>query len=361
VLTLRDSKSVKAAENVYSVGFPDFYDDQHFDSDFTIDDVTVKSGVVSKIQGLREFNYASGQELKMDVLTTTCTISGGDSGGPMVDENGYVIGVSISGRSSGVDETFYTASAIDQVMRACDNLGIEYYTNEELDEPAAEETVASTEAPATEAPTEAPATEAPATEAPVPETTAPVVIEEKDEGGMNTILIVAAVAVIAVIVIIVIVMSKGKKTAPAAAAPAAAPAAPTAPTGGFTAPAYTAPMGAGETTVLGGDAGETTILNRSANGGNLIRKRTNETITINAERFIIGRERKTANYCIADNSSISRSHVTLTVKNGTTYLTDMNAANGTYVNGVKVLPNQEVALKAGDKIKLSDEEFEFRV
>jgi len=199
----------------------------------------------------------------------------------------------------------------------------------------------------TEAPTQA-------TEAPTQATEAPVA--EKEEGGMNTILIVAAIAVVAVIVIIVIVMSKGKKKAPAA------PAAPayTAPTGGFTAPTYTAPMGAGETTVLGGDAGETTILSRSANGGSLIRKRTNETITINAERFIIGRERKTANYCIADNSSISRSHVTLTVKNGATYLTDMNAANGTFVNGVKVLPNQEIALKTGDKIKLADEEFEFR-
>ena len=48
------------------------------------------------------------------------------------------------------------------------------------------------------------------------------------------------------------------------------------------------------------------------------------------------------------------------VKNGATYLTDMNAANGTFVNGVKVLPNQEIALKTGDKIKLADEEFEFR-
>ena len=160
---------------------------------------------------------------------------------------------------------------------------------------------------------------------------------------------------IAVIVIIVVVMSKGKKKTPAPGYTA-----PTAPTGGFTAPTYTAPMGAGETTVLGGDAGETTILSRSANGGTLIRKRTNETITINAERFIIGRERKTANYCIADNTSISRSHVTLTVKNGATYLIDMNAANGTFVNGVKAMPNQEIALKTGDKIKLADEEFEFR-
>lgn len=357
-LTLRDSKSVKAGEPVYSVGYPAFYDDQHYDSDYTIDDVTMKQGIISKIQGLDEFSYSSGQHMKLDVLTTTCNFSGGDSGGPMVDADGYVIGVSIAGREASVSDNFYSASAIDQVMRACDNLGIEYHTNEEApaptEAPVPVETVAATEAP-TEAPVQV--TEAPtqATEAPTQATEEPKPVDP-DPPFNPTILIVAAVAVLAVIIIIVVVMSKGKKKASAPTGYTA----PTAPSGGFTAPTYTAPMGAGETTVLASDAGETTILNHAANGGTLTRKRTNETITINAERFIIGRERKTANYCISDNSSISRSHVTLTVKNGTTYLTDMNAANGTFLNGVKVLPNQETALKSGDKIKLADEEFEFR-
>ena len=81
-LTLRDSASVKAGENVYSVGFPAYYDEQHYDNDYTIDDVTVKGGIISKVQGMSEFNYASGQRMKMDVLTTTCNISGGDSSGP---------------------------------------------------------------------------------------------------------------------------------------------------------------------------------------------------------------------------------------------------------------------------------------
>lgn len=370
-LALRDSKSVKAGEAVYSIGFPAFYDNQHYDNDYTVDDVTIKSGVISKIQGMDEWHYAdlvgydkSGkpvyqitQECKGDVLTTTCNISGGDSGGPMIDENGYVVGVSINETGDGT-ESFYSASAIDQIMRACDNLGIEYHTNEEApaptEAPAPVETVAATEAP-TEAPVQV--TEAPtqATEAPTQATEEPKPVDP-DPPFNPTILIVAAVAVLAVIIIIVVVMSKSKKKAPAASTGYTAP---TAPSGGFTAPTYTAPMGAGETTVLASDAGETTILNHAANGGTLTRKRTNETITINAERFIIGRERKTANYCISDNSSISRSHVTLTVKNGTTYLTDMNAANGTFLNGVKVLPNQETALKSGDKIKLADEEFEF--
>lgn len=179
------------------------------------------------------------------------------------------------------------------------------------------------------------------------------------------ILIVAAVAVIAVIAVVVVVLSKGKKKAPAPVSGGYTPPVPpvnnAAAKGGFSAPAYTAPVGAGETTVLTQDAGETTVLSRNVNGGSLVRKRTGETVAINAERFVIGRERKTANYCVADNSSISRSHVTLTVRGGITYLTDMNTANGTFVNGVKVVPRQEIALKNGDKITLSDEEFEYKI
>lgn len=361
-LTLRDSKSVKAGEGVYSIGFPAFYDNQHYDNDYTIDDVTVKSGVISKIQGMDEGEYSSGQKLKLDVLTTTCNITGGDSGGPMIDENGYVIGVSIYSFGNG-DESIYAVSAIDQIMRACDNLNIKYYTNDVEPDP----TVA-TEAPVV-------ATEAPvvATEAPVVATEAPVVATEETEPPVvtpgddfdPTVLIIAAIAAVAVIVVVVAVLSMGKNKKKSA--PVAVPVAPTAPVvnGGFTAapqtPAFTAPVGAGETTVLSGDAGETTVLSRNVNGGTLLRKRTGEKVTVNAESFVIGRERKNANYCIADNSSIGRSHVTLTVRNGVTYLMDMNSTNGTFVNGVKATPRQEIALKNGDKITLADEEFEYKI
>jgi pSer/pThr/pTyr-binding forkhead associated (FHA) protein len=37
---------------------------------------------------------------------------------------------------------------------------------------------------------------------------------------------------------------------------------------------------------------------------------------------------------------------------------DMNATNGTFVNGTKLSPGQEVRLSAGDRFKLADEEFQ---
>lgn len=351
-LTLRDCSELKAGDLVWTVGFPSFFENQSYDNDYTPSGVTVKPGSVTKAMALTEYE-ADSYHFKGDALSTNVALSGGDSGGPMVDKDGFVVGISISSTSgSQQSEAFYQATAINQVMALCDDLGIEYHTNKEA---TPEPTVAPTEAPVVEtvAPTVAP-TEAPVVETQAPvvvETqapTQPVIVEEPDDPGINmtTILIVAAIAVVAVIVVIVVVMGKNKKQ------PAQ--------------PVYTdtlnrgqtSTMGAGETTVLSGDAGATTVLTR---GGSLIRKRTGETIMVNSERFIIGRERKTSNYCIADNSSISRSHVTLIARGGVTYLMDMNAANGTYVNGVKVMANQEVALKNGDIIKLSDEEFEFRV
>ena len=358
-LPLRKSSELLQTEVVYALGFPGIVANADDQPRNDAGDVTSSDGTVSKITR-STFTTTDGSLYKdVDVVEHGARISGGFSGGPLVDAEGNVVGINAVGNDVG---SINMAVSMDPILQTLNALGIKYTAAEEV---APVETVPATEAPApveTVAATEAPTQ---VTEETTQVTEEPTQVTEEEPGPgpgpgpgpvNSTILIVAAVAVLAVIIIIVVVMSKSKKKAPAASTGYTAP---TAPSGGFTAPTYTAPMGAGETTVLASDAGETTILNHAANGGTLTRKRTNETITINAERFIIGRERKTANYCISDNSSISRSHVTLTVKNGTTYLTDMNAANGTFLNGVKVLPNQETALKSGDKIKLADEEFEF--
>ena len=65
-------------------------------------------------------------------------------------------------------------------------------------------------------------------------------------------------------------------------------------------------------------------------------------------------------YCISDNNTISRTHAQITYKNGEYYITDLKSTNYTYVNGNKVAADQDIKLRNGDKIKLSDEEFEFR-
>ena len=92
----------------------------------------------------------------------------------------------------------------------------------------------------------------------------------------------------------------------------------------------------------------------------LFRESKGENIKINKSIFVIGRERRNVDYCVSDNSSVGRTHAEIILKNGTFYLVDQKSTNGSYVNGVKVAPLQEVELKNGDKIRLSDEEFIFR-
>lgn len=85
-------------------------------------------------------------------------------------------------------------------------------------------------------------------------------------------------------------------------------------------------------------------------------RRTNATISIPREGITLGRT-KTADYYIADNINISRTHCKLYVQGGTVYIHDCNSSNGTYVNGIKVYSNKDVPVNVNDTVMLADEEF----
>ena len=355
-LKIRDPQNpVQKGESVWSIGFPSLSDALQDYSPFNSEDTTVTNGTVNK------FGTASNPWTGAinNYYQTSVGTDYGNSGGPLLDDNGYVIGY-CQGFVKDDAVSYYYSVNISHVLDVLNPLGIPYETGVGPT-PVVTEPV-ETQAPETQAPeTQAPETQAPETK-PI-ETLPPI---DDEEGGLDTkmILIIAAVAVAVIVVIVVVVVAGGKKKkAPAPApAPAPRPVTPVAPNAGFAPVAPTYPtQDAGETTVLGGGAGETTVLSRNTvNGGTLIRKRTGESISINTDKFVIGRERKSVNYCISDNNSVSRNHITLTVRSGVTFLTDMNAANGTFVNGVKVPPRQEIALKNGDKITLADEDLEYK-
>lgn len=361
-LTLRHSSEVSQTENVWTVGFPVMDTLLQSYSTYTEDDVNIANGSVTKIaMGINMYSGAN-----TEYIQTNCNMDLGNSGGPMVDENGYVVGIS-QGVWTWADSDvstaeYYNAIAIDEIINTLDMLGIVY----NVSTGSGSDEVVTTEPAETQAPTQA------ATEAPTTAATLPPMTQDDNTGsesnGTGMILVIAAIAVVVIIVVVIVILMSGnkKKAAPApaavpvGAAPRPIPPTPPAPSG-FSAPPTYPVQDAGETSVLGGGAGETTVLSRNAvNGGTLTRKRTGETITINADQFVIGRERKSTNYCISDNSSVSRTHARLSVRGGVTYLTDMNTANGTFVNGVKVMPRQEIALKSGDKITLADEDLEYK-
>lgn len=412
-ISLRSSKDVKAAEAVYALGFPAISDVSHEVSTYTKDDVTYSSGVVSKPQDLYTFDFMDGSTLKGQFLQTTCEINSGNSGGPMVDENGNCVAVASVSQS----DSFYYGVAIDQVIEVLDALGIDYTRAGEApavqDEPQSTETAAPEQEPA-EAPA---AVDTAALDSAISQAAA---IEEKEytkesydalwtaltnarnaknaetqaevdtalnelnravnnlepaaKGSNMLYIIIAAVAAVIVIVVVVLLVSsnKNKKEKEAAAAAEAAKReaearkATVGGTSGFTAPPVTpaGPVGptstpisnTGETTILRGSLEATTVL---ANGGTLTRVKNGDKLEIKVQEILVGRDGKVCNFLITGNTNIGRRHAKFVVKNGTTYVVDCNSTNGTFVNGTKLQPNVETALKDGDRVTLADEDFKY--
>ena len=80
-------------------------------------------------------------------------------------------------------------------------------------------------------------------------------------------------------------------------------------------------------------------------------------LEVQKPRYIIGKNAAAVDGVISCNKAISRIHCCID-KNGAEYLiTDMGSANGTFVNGDRVLPNQPRKIQPGDMIRLADSEF----
>ena len=105
----------------------------------------------------------------------------------------------------------------------------------------------------------------------------------------------------------------------------------------------------------------TTVLGISGSRGNayITRVKTSEKICIDRNEFIIGKEIATTNYCIRDNSSVSREHAKIIRSGSIYYLIDLNSTNCTYLNGMPLVPGEQMELENGNIIQFSDEEFIF--
>lgn len=361
IVKIADSDEVKSTDQVFALGFPGTIATTQSTNTYTANDVTVTEGIVQKV----------GEVEGTDRIISAADVSEGVSGGPLVDANGAVVGINQSylvrydrtlvGDVTANNTGNYYSVAMHQVTDVLDALNIKWTP--------ADKTVPETQPDETKAEE----TKAEETLAPTQPETLPTSVNPG--GGPNWIviaIIVLVVILIAVVVIIIVVVSKknkgnkppkGGNTPPTGGGrPMTPPVQPPynrPPTPVGSAPTMPTNDGAGETSVLNDGAGETTVLGgNQATGFALVRKSNNERITINKPEFTIGKERRRVDYCIANNNSVSRVHAKLKVRGGVCYISDLGSTNCTFVNGVKLSPNQEIALKKGDKVKISDEEFE---
>lgn len=129
------------------------------------------------------------------------------------------------------------------------------------------------------------------------------------------------------------------------------------------------PSSSNETTVLGMNSSmdmEATTLLSNRMGmdeckGYLVREKSGERIYLNKSLFIIGTDGLRVDYCIKDNKSVSRVHAQIRQIMGEFTLENLNATNGTYVNGIKLQDNGASPLHSGDSVSLANERFVFYV
>ena len=92
----------------------------------------------------------------------------------------------------------------------------------------------------------------------------------------------------------------------------------------------------------------------------LIRETTKERSMITKNVFKIGKANRGVDYTVSGNGAISRQHAIITKKDDGYYIKDNKSTNHTYVNDVELEDGQEVLLENNSRIRLGDEEFQFK-
>lgn len=84
---------------------------------------------------------------------------------------------------------------------------------------------------------------------------------------------------------------------------------------------------------------------------------TRVELSIDKDEFTIGKK-ETNDGIVSFNKMISRVHCKITNRNGQYAVSDLQSANGTYVNGLRLKPNQIHPIKNGDIIRLANSDFQ---
>lgn len=410
--TLGNSSSCKITDQVFAFGFPT--DSLNNKEENTVDDVSVVGGNISKMTVLP---YA-------DVIEHSAQLGDGNSGGPLCNTDGYVVGIN----EYIIDKKNYSIQ-IDQVKSILDTYGISYNSPDEAPAPTATPAPGSDNAD----PTQSSAEEQKEVNTRNLENAIEAgrlklkeKLKKSDENNLqsalnnaentlkqadsqeavdkattelnNTIdeiqpitidpMIIAAIAaalIVLLIVILLIVNSNNKKKAEqerrrrslsGGVGDSVGNQGVTYPNNNFdqggsisettggvgNVNVTTNPVAMGNegTLMLDQGADGTTILNNYFEDATyLIRKKTGERVVISNSNFTIGKEKSKVDYCITDNTAISRTHAVIKKEGDEFVLVDQKSTNCSYVDGAKAYANQPVQLRDGSIIKLADEEFEF--
>lgn len=85
---------------------------------------------------------------------------------------------------------------------------------------------------------------------------------------------------------------------------------------------------------------------------------THIEIAVTKNNFTIGKKAELVDGVVGFNKMISRSHCKITKNGSQFFITDLQSANGTYVNHTRLQPNQPHPIKGGDLVRLANSDFQ---
>lgn len=88
---------------------------------------------------------------------------------------------------------------------------------------------------------------------------------------------------------------------------------------------------------------------------------TRVEIEVTKDEFVIGKKPELCDGVIGFNRMISRSHCKISKRGNHFVITDLQSANGTYVNRVRLQPNQPHPINNGDVIRLANSDFQVSI
>lgn len=84
----------------------------------------------------------------------------------------------------------------------------------------------------------------------------------------------------------------------------------------------------------------------------------NVVVEITKDEFVIGKKAGIVDGVVSFNNMISRSHCKISYLNNKYTITDLQSANGTYVNRLRLPPNKPFVIKNGDIVRLANSDFQ---
>jgi hypothetical protein len=107
------------------------------------------------------------------------------------------------------------------------------------------------------------------------------------------------------------------------------------------------------------DSGMTSEIPNGCKEPYVVRRATGERKKVNSPRFVIGRSRQRANFCIENNPKIGNVHAVIIQKGKRFFLMDNESKNGTFVSGNRLSGGATVELYDGLIFQIYNEDFVF--